>query len=399
MSGNARGNPRDARLFTAPFVLLGIADLAYFTAVGVAIFSLPLYTTGPIGSDEAGAGLAFGAFGVTALLCRPLAGRLSDTLGRRPLLVFGALLAALGMALLPYAETLGVVVGIRLVQGVAEASFFVAGFALLADIAPPARMGEALSYNSLGLYLGIAFGPPLGEVLLELWGFAAAWYGATALSVLAALLVLVIREPWRHDDGDGHGKLIHRPGIPVSLGFFASLAAVSGFLAFASLHSEDVGLSNTSLALLTYGLVVVCCRIAFARVPDRLPSLPLAAASLGAIAVGLFVVAVWQSPSGLMAGVAVMAVGVSFSTPAFFSAIFATARPSERGAAAGTASAFIDLGLGFGPILLGLVAESRGIPWAFGAGAGIALLGGLWTLRLARLATAQAGRSSASTIR
>ena len=48
-------------------------------------------------------------------------------------------------------------------QGVAEAAFFVAGFALLADLAPPSRMGEALSYNSLGLYLGIALGPPLGE--------------------------------------------------------------------------------------------------------------------------------------------------------------------------------------------------------------------------------------------
>ncbi len=110
------------------------------------------------------------------------------------------------------------------------------------------------------------------------------------------------------------------------------------------------------------------------------------------------VVATWQDPAGLMTGVAVMAVGVTFSTPAFFAAIFATATPSERGAAAGTASAFIDIGLGFGPIALGLVAESRGIPWAFGVGAGIALLGALWTLRLAR-AAGQAGRSSASRIR
>jgi MFS family permease len=386
------------RLFTAPFVVLGIADLAYFTAVGVAILSLPLYVTGPIGSDEAGAGVAFGAFGVTALLCRPIAGRLSDNHGRRPLMIFGAGLAALGMAVLPYAESLGVVVGIRLMQGVAEAAFFVAGFALLADLAPESRMGEALSYNSLGLYLGIAFGPPLGELLIEQGGYDAAWWGATSLSVLAAVLVLGIKEPPRSDDGDGHGRLIHRPGIPASLGFFASLAAISGFLAFAALHSEDVGMSNTSLALLTYGLVVVFCRVAFAQVPDRLPSLPLAAASLFAISTGLVVVATWQAPAGLMAGVVVMALGVAFSTPAFFSAIFATARPSDRGAAAGTASAFIDLGLGFGPIALGLVADSRGIPWAFGVGAGVALLGGLWTLRLARV-TPQAGRSSASTIR
>jgi predicted MFS family arabinose efflux permease len=394
MAGSVTGDSSDVRLLTMPFVMLGLADLAYFTSVGVAIHTLPLYVTGPIDSSKAGAGLAFGAFGVTALLCRPYAGRLSDTLGRRPILIAGALLAAVGMVLLPYVDSLPLVVAIRLLQGVAEAAFFVAGFAMLADLAPPSRMGEALSYNSLGLYLGIAFGPPLAELLLESFDYTTAWYGATALSVLAAALVLTIAEPERDHSLEGHGKLIHRPGIPISLGFFTSLAAISGFLAFASLHSEEIGLSNTSLALSTYGCVVVFCRIVFARVPDRLPPLPLAAASLVAIAVGLLVIAGWQQPAGLITGCVIMAVGVTFSTPAFFAAIFATARPSERGAAAGTASAFIDLGLGFGPIALGVVADARGIPAALLVGAAIALAGALWTLSLAR--TAASGSRSRS---
>ena len=68
-------------------------------AAGVAIYALPPYVVGPVGSDTAGAGLAFGAFAVTALLLRPFAGRLSDRVGRRPLLVGGALLAAAMMLL------------------------------------------------------------------------------------------------------------------------------------------------------------------------------------------------------------------------------------------------------------------------------------------------------------
>ncbi len=371
------------RLFTRAFVALGVADLAYFVSVGVAIHTLPLYATGPLGSDEAGAGLAFGAFGITALLCRPIAGRLSDTRGRAPLLVVGALLAASGMFLLPYVDTLVAVVAIRLLQGVAEAAFFVASFAMLADLAPPERFGEALSYNSLGLYLGIAFGPPLGEFVEETWGFTEAWWVAGGLAVAAAVVVRWVPDLPR-SGGDGHGKLIHRPGIPASLGFFASLAAISGFLAFAALWSEDVGMDNTSIALVVYGAVVVFCRVAFARVPDRLPSLPLAAGSLVAIAAGLAVLTGWRSPAGLLVGVVVMAVGVTFSTPAFFAAIFATASPAERGAAAGTASAFIDLGLGFGPIVLGLVAREQDLSWAFGLGCAIALAGAAWTAWLAR---------------
>ncbi len=379
-----RGDEHEERLLTRAFVLLGLADLAYFTSVGVTVHTLPLFATGPVGSAEAGAGLAFGAFGVTALLCRPLAGRLSDHHGRLPLMVFGALLAAVGMALFPFVDTLTAVVLIRLLQGVAEAAFFVAGFALLADIAPASRMGEAVSYNSLGLYLGLAFGPPLGEMLLERWGFDAAWTGAAVLAVAAVAFTLAIVEPPRVADADGHGKLLHRPAVPISLGFFASLAAMGGFLAFASLHSAEIGMQDTSLALLVYGAVVVVSRVVFARVPDRLPSLPLGAASLVAIGVGLVIAATWQSQTGLLLGVVVMAVGVTFSTPAFFSAVFATASASERGAASGTASAFIDIGIGFGPIVLGLVAGAQGIPWAFAAAAGIAFAGAAWTAALAR---------------
>lgn len=373
-------------LFTRAFVALGLAELCYFTAAGVAIFGLPLYVTGPIGGNDAWAGVAFGAFAISALVLRPVAGRLSDTLGRRPLLLGGALIAAASLALLAVADNVVVIIALRLLAGVAEAAFFVAGFAALADLAPKERLGEALSYNSLGLYLGIALGPPLGELLVRMSGYLLAWTGASVLAVVAAGLALLVgetREPGPAEIGaDRH--FIHRPALPIALGFLASLIAMGGFLAFASIHAVDVGLPNASLALFTYGGVVVICRIAFARVPDRLPPLTLGATALVVLGAGLVIAATWQSAIGLIVGAAVAAVGIAFTTPAFFSAIFATASPTQRGVASGTASAAIDLGLGLGPIALGLVAESLGIPWAFGFGAAVAGLGALWTLGLRR---------------
>src|SRR5690606_18746201 len=97
------------------------------------------------------------------------------------LLVGGALLGAVLMFLTAFAQTLPAIVVLRLGIGVAEAAFFVASFAALADLAPPSRMGEALSYNSLGLYLGLSIGPPLGELLVASSGYTAAWYGAAVL--------------------------------------------------------------------------------------------------------------------------------------------------------------------------------------------------------------------------
>jgi predicted MFS family arabinose efflux permease len=374
------------RLFTPAFVRLAVADLAYFTAAGVAIYTLPLYLTGPVGSDSGGAGLAFGAFAISALVLRPFAGRLSDSRGRRPLLVGGAALCAVAMCLTALVDSLALVVGLRLLVGVAEAAFFVASFAALADLAPPSRLGEALSYNSLGLYLGLALGPPLGEVLVETISYAAAWYGATALSLIALAVATRIGETRApRMSADTPAPLIHWRAVPPAIGFCTSLAAIGGFLAFASLHASAVGLANTSLPLFVYGVVVVVGRIAFAKVPDRLPSLPLGAAALALIAGGLTLTATWTAPIGMVIGTALLGLGVTFSTPAFFAAVFATAAPSERGAASGTVSAFLDLGLGGGPILLGLVAEALGIPWAFGAAAAIAFAGCVWTVGLAQV--------------
>jgi predicted MFS family arabinose efflux permease len=373
------------RLLTPAFIRLAVADLAYFTAAGVAIYALPLWVTGPVGSDKSGAGLAFGAFAVSALILRPVAGRLADTRGRRPLLVGGALLSALGMIGTAYADNLVLVVLLRLLLGVAEAAFFVAAVAALADLAPPSRMGEAISYNSLGLYLGLAFGPPLGELLVMSAGFTAAWYGAAALSVLAAVIAAGIKNVRSHSaPSAGRAHLIHWKAVPPALGFFASVVAMGVFFAFGALQAEAVGLMPASAPLFVYGLLVVAGRLSLARFIDRFPALILGAISLAIIASGLMIMALWTSAIGIVLGAAIFALGVTLSTPAFFSAIFATAKPGERGAASGTASVFLDLGIALGPMVLGLAAQAGGIPFAFGIAAAVVLVGCGWILMLSR---------------
>ena len=375
------------RLITPAFIRLAVADLAYFTATGVAIYTLPLWVTGPVGSDKAGAGLAFGAFAVSALILRPVAGRLADTRGRRPLLVGGALLSALGMVGTAYADNLVLVVLLRLLLGVAEAAFFVASLAALADLAPPSRMSEATSYNSLGLYLGLAFGPPLGELLVISAGYTAAWYGAAVLSVIAAVIAAGIKNVRsRSAPTAARARLIHWKAVPPALGFFASVVAMGVFFAFGALQAEAVGLMPASAPLFVYGLVVVAGRLSLARVLDRFPALLMGAIALAIIAGGLMIMALWTNAIGIVLGAAIFALGVTLSTPAFFSAIFATAKPGERGAASGTASVFLDLGIALGPMVLGLAAQAGGIPLAFGLAAAVVLAGCGWILTLSRKA-------------
>ena len=375
------------RLFTPAFITLTLSELAYFTAAGLIIGVTPFFVTGPLGSSEAGLGVVAAAFSITTLLLRPYAGRLSDRRGRRPLLIGGALLCAAVLLGHLVATSMVVLVGLRLLLGVAEAFFFVAGFAALADLAPRGRTGEALSYNSLALYLGIALGPIAGQVLLDAGGFGWAWMGGFVLAAIAAGLAVRLPETAARLEPDAPAPpLFHRAAIGPGLALFTGVAAMSAFLLLAGPRAERIGLDGWSLTFLLFGGVVVACRIAFARLPDRVPPRVLGAAALALAAIGLSITAILPGVPALLAGSAILAVGVAFMTPALFAATFNVVPPSERGAAAGTASLFIDLGFGIGPLVAGLIAAGGGIPAAFAAAAGVAALGALGTAVAPRLA-------------
>jgi MFS family permease len=331
---------------------------------------------GPLAAGPAAVGLAVGAFSVSTLILRPLVGRWTDRHGRRPLLIGGAsFFAVLVLGHLAVTHLAGLVV-LRLLLGVAEALYFVAGFAALADLAPPGRAGEALSYNSLALYLGLATGPMIGQALLGRGGFPLVWSGAAALLVVAAMLAARIPETLQAAPEPGPpAPLIHPAALVPGLGLFTGVAAGSGFLAFASLHAARMGFDLWSTVLGVFGGVVVGCRILFARLPDRMPPRRLAAAALAVSSTGLAIVGAVPTAWSLFVGAIVLGVGTAFLTPAVFAAIFRRVHPSQRGSAAGTASIFIDLGLSGGPIVLGLVAAASSIRAAFIAAAGLTAAG------------------------
>ena len=369
---NVQVGASDGRLLTRAFVALTLSDLAYFTASGLLIGVTPFFVTGPLESGTAGLGVALGAFGVTTLIVRPLVGRMADRSGRRRLLLAEAGLFAAMIAAHLLVQDLWMLVMVRLVLGVAESLFFVAGFAALADLAPEGRAGEALSWNSVALYLGIAVGPGVGQLLLQWRGFAAAWVGGASLALLAVLMLRWVPETGEPGMADAApAALIHRGVIRPGLALFAGVAATSGFLALVGLRATEIDFAAWSVVPLVYGAVVVGCRISFARIPDRLPALRVGAGALAACAAGLVVLAGVPSPAGVLAGASVLGVGVAFLTPAIFAAIFGIVPAHERGAAAGTATVFIDLGFGGGPLLLGLVAAEGGISLAFASAAAL----------------------------
>ena len=184
-------------------------------------------------------------------------------------------------------------------------------------------------------------------------------------------------DPARH--APPPAPLFHRATIGPGLALFCGVAALAGFLSVAALYGRDIGLDGARFVLLLFGVVVVATRVLFSTLPDRVPALRLVTAALASTGLGLLLMAMTGSPLGLFAGAAITAVGVAFLTPAVFAFVFGRIDPTERGSATGTASFFIDLGLGAGPILIGLTAALAGFPAGLGLMAVIAAGGAVAT--------------------
>ena len=369
--------PNRPTLFTQDFLTVAVAELAYFTAVGVLLPALPRYVEGPLGGGNIAVGLVVGAFSLSAFFLRPWAGAVGDRRGRRILMVIGASVFGLSVAGYLVATSIPLLVAMRLLTGVGEALFFVGALSANVDLAPPERRGEAFSFASLALYIGIGAGPFLGELVIDQVGFRAAWL--TAIGLAGAAIVLALRlprmVPAAEEAADGRHRLIHRGGILPGLVLLATVWGMAGFLAFVPLYALDLGMDGAGPVLGLFSGIVVLIRSVGARIPDRLGSARATRISLTLSTVGLATVGVWRTPAGLIIGTGVMAVGVALFTPALFALAVEGVPPNERGSVVGTTSAFLDLAFGLGPATLGFVAAAVGRGGTFLAGASVAAAG------------------------
>jgi predicted MFS family arabinose efflux permease len=357
----------EAQLITRGFVALAAATLAFFVAAGIVLPVAPTFATEALGADETGVGIAIASFSIAALILRPLVGWSSDRFGRRPLLIGGSLLtvAALGLHLI--ATDLTIFIAARALLGAGEGFFFVSALAAGSDLAPPHRRGEALSFLSLSLYLGIAIGPPIGEALVGMAGgsYQAAWLAAGGVTVVAVVLAWLTPEsaPGVLAPVEGprvRGPLIHPAGLFPGLVILLGLWGMAGYFTFIPLHARQVGMDGAGAPLVLYAMIVVVLRLIGARWPDRFGAAKVSGAALILSAAGLTMIGLLPTSEGLMAGTVVFATGVAFTMPALLTLAVSRVPPTERGSVAGTVTLFLDVAFGVAPVVLGLIANRLG---------------------------------------
>lgn len=350
-------------------VTLQIVSIVSFTfllflCIGFLLPVLPGFVHHDLGFDATTAGLVIGTQYLSTLASRPLAGRLTDTLGAKRAVVHGLLALAAGGLLVLLATSLAKLVWASLV--LLLASRVLIGFAQgLMGIGTAswgiARVGaqntaKVISWNGIVCYGGIALGAPLGVTLanhLGLWSLGAAILALAALGLLLARgkPAVAVVAGQRMAFLQVLGKVLPF-GLCVALGSigFGSLAT------FITLYYGSRGWADPAWCLSVFGISFVGARLLFSWTINRFGGFNVAVLCLLLESLGLLLL--WQAPSPAFAllGTALTGAGLSLVYPALGVEAVLRIPAASRSSALGAYALFFDLALGVAGPLMGAIA-------------------------------------------
>jgi MFS family permease len=162
-------------------------DAAKMVANGALMAFLPIYGVA-VGLNPGEVGLLFGVQGVTSFLSKPVMGRASDLVGRRPLILIGLVICAGTFLLIPQVSALPLLLLLAAGFGFGEAVVTSSTTALVADLSELKTMGAGIGMQGTINDIGHAAGPLLAGVLIAHLSYQGAFAAISGLQVAAALV-------------------------------------------------------------------------------------------------------------------------------------------------------------------------------------------------------------------
>jgi DHA1 family tetracycline resistance protein-like MFS transporter len=336
---------------------------------GIVIPVLPVYAKNdPFKMSPTELGWLVGIFSLVQLFSGPLIGKLSDRIGRRPVLLLSILGTALGYfitgaAAVPWMLFLG-----RIIDGASGGNIATAQ-ACIADITAPEERSRAMGHIGAAFGLGFIFGPVLGGVLSQ-WSHALPFYFAGGLAVLNALFV------WARLPETLSAEKRAHPSEPAPLGevfaegrgrfigalLLATLLTTTGFafihLLFALFCQDHLGYTtqHTAYAFAYVGFIAVLVQGGLLRRLLKRDGMEKPLALTGA---ALLALSLWLLPrtgsSGAFLGVcALLALGNGLVTPVLSGMASRHVHGRAQGRVLGLSASAGALGRFLGPALAAL---------------------------------------------
>ena len=356
-------------LLTRPVVLLALVAFAALFGFQLLLSVVPLYAD-EAGGGSSGAGLATAAFMLSTVIAQAQMPRVLDRFGYRLVLAVGLLFLGLPAFFYSAVHTLVTILAVTSLRGVGFGVATVVFAALMVELAPPGRRGEALGLLGIAIALPAIFCTALGLWLAEWFGYGTVFLlGAIApLLGIAAIFGLhdvpTPRQVGAERTTGFFAGLGRGPLLRVFLVFAATTTAAGVIVTFLPLAvPSGSGVFSAAGALLVVGIASAAGRWWAGRFGDhRDPRLLLPP---GLLAAALGMVALPFGGALLVGGAALFGIGFGLLQNTTLVLMMERVSESEYGLGSTLWNVAFDAGTGIGAFLFGFVIAVFGYSWAF----------------------------------
>ncbi|MFD1780897.1 MFS transporter [Fredinandcohnia salidurans] len=356
-------------------ILFAVMFLVY-VGFGIIIPVIPFYAE-DLGASPTELGLLMAVYSLMQFLFAPMWGRISDRIGRKPVIMIGIFGLAVSFFLMALSTELWMLFAARIIGGFLSAANMPTVMAYAADITSEEDRGKGMGVIGASIGLGFIFGPAIGGIFSKT-DLQMPFYIAGTLSLLTFFLVMIVLKESLSKE-QRHPKDRKRPGLlkalngPESVLFFLSLfitLSLSGLEAtFAYFAAEKAGLGTTELGyiFMIMGLAGAIVQGGLVgRLTKRFGEGFVIQIGIFVSAVGFFLILFTKDFVTAAIYLTIFGVGNGIIRPAV-SALLTKRSKTGHGSVTGLLSSFDSLGRILGPILGGLLYTiSMGLPYISG---------------------------------
>jgi MFS family permease len=354
------------KILTREFILGFFAQFAFISVFYILIPTLPIYLLRS-GCKEAEIGVLVGIFFVSALALRPFVGKALVRIPEKTFMIAGAVIFVLTSFAYLLAPPFWPFFLVRIVQGIGLALFHTASFTLIANISPEAHLGQSLSYFFLAPNVSLALLPSLGMFVINRFNFTFLFLTCLGLSLCALLITIKLkRRPVAplEDPSPQNGMLLSWKAIPPSIVNLLNFIMWGALTAFFPLYALNHGVTNSGLFFTVVAIMFFLGRAFGGKILDLYRRDKVIPLLLVMSLISMVILAFSKNLTMFILVAVIWGIGNALLTPAILAYVLDRAG-SSKGPAIGMYMLLSDLGLGLGPVIMGIIIRLSSYPMMF----------------------------------
>jgi MFS family permease len=367
------------RMWNKDFVLLIMSNFLMYITYYAVISVLPIYLVSELHATKSQVGVVVAAYTIASVLIRPFSGFTLDRFSRRVVFLVALVIYTMLFAGYLVAITMTALILLRFAQGLTWGFTTISGSTIAVDIIPAPKRGEGIGYFGLSTTLGMSVGPVIGLFVCHHWGYTVMFVSGLFISLASLVCAYFIHLP--HQSLEGKlipfklNNLFDKKSIRPSLNVLIIMSTYGGLLSFIALYGREIGVQNTSLFFLIFACGIATSRLAAGKTFDRKGPGKIITLCVLLLIIGFPLLAMVQNAAGFYIAAIIIGFGVGVVFPVFQSMVNNLADANHRGAANSTLYTALDIGMGFGMIMAGLIAEYISIAAIFAISSVVCVIG------------------------